>query len=64
MPAPFIFGSLSRSQVIGFINGGDNFIPAAARGTKRPALMHAVDILPTLVGLVNQTAGEGTDGAP
>jgi arylsulfatase B/arylsulfatase I/J len=49
-------------RAIGFLNGGANFIPAAARGTKRSALMHAVDLLPTLIGIVNETAGQGTDG--
>jgi arylsulfatase A-like enzyme len=49
-------------RVIGFISGGANFIPAAARGTTRSALMHAVDILPTLAGLANDTIAQGIDG--
>jgi arylsulfatase A-like enzyme len=35
---------------VGFVQGGRNVLPHAARGTAYGGLMHAVDILPTLAG--------------
>jgi hypothetical protein len=54
---------------IGFVTGGKNIIPAAARGTRNSALLHAVDWLPTLVnmagpGIPEPQAGKKPEEVP
>jgi hypothetical protein len=39
---------------VAFVHGGDNVIPSSARGTMtEKQLLHAVDWIPTFVGLTN-----------
>jgi len=52
---PFRAGKVSLYEGgvrgVSFVTGGDNVLPTKARGAVRNDLMHAVDILPTLIPL-------------